>query len=105
MRKMGSNSDKFFKKNQEISKHWLYLALLSLAIAGFYSILIVALRTPGLKDLIEDKNFFRTALIIHVDFSVLIWFLSCCLIFITSIVDKKNNYILNKPNQIKKKPK
>ncbi|MBF0185752.1 MAG: cbb3-type cytochrome c oxidase subunit I [Magnetococcales bacterium] len=55
---------------------WLLLALLSLVGAGLVVILIVLARTPVIHDLIPWTGSFRTALVIHVDLSVLVWFLS-----------------------------
>lgn len=54
---------------------WIYLGIASLALAGFYSVALVLLRSPGLSDFI-DKDLFRTALVIHVNLSVLVWLLS-----------------------------
>lgn len=81
--------------NLLVAKKWLYLSIFSLTISGLYSILIVALRTPILRDLFLDKGFFKTALIIHVDCSVVLWFLSFAMVFITSICNKSYNFVLN----------
>ncbi len=54
---------------------WLLLGLGALIAAGIYSILLVSSRTPGIEALIPWIDFFHTALIVHVDLSVLIWFL------------------------------
>ena len=86
--------ENFFLQNKEISIKWLYLALFSLLISGFYSIIIVALRTPLIGELIKNKDFFKISLVIHVDCSVLVWFLSCCGIFMAAISNKKYNYLL-----------
>lgn len=58
------------------ASRWLGLGVFSLLAAGVYSLLLVSSRTPGLQDLIPHENFFRTALVVHVNLSVLIWFLS-----------------------------
>ncbi|MCU7958565.1 MAG: cbb3-type cytochrome c oxidase subunit I [gamma proteobacterium symbiont of Bathyaustriella thionipta] len=55
---------------------WLCLGLGSLIVAGIFSILLVLSRTPQLQDMIPWLDFFHTALVVHVDMSVLIWFLS-----------------------------
>ncbi|CAK0779376.1 conserved membrane hypothetical protein [Gammaproteobacteria bacterium] len=55
---------------------WLVLGITALAIAGVFAILLVLARTPGLSALFPTTDFFRTALIVHVDQSVLIWFLA-----------------------------
>lgn len=59
-----------------VTKLWLILAVLSLACAGILSILLVLLRTPGIEAFIPYHDFFHTALVAHVDLSVLVWMLS-----------------------------
>jgi hypothetical protein len=53
---------------------WLWLALASLAASGVFSILLVLSRAPWTKDLFAAEDFFRVALVAHVDLSVLVWF-------------------------------
>jgi hypothetical protein len=53
---------------------WLGLALASLVGAGVFSILLVLSRAPYVKDLFPFVDFFRVALVVHVDLSVLVWF-------------------------------
>ena len=53
---------------------WLMLGLASLIGAGVFSILLVLARTPYLQHLFPSPEFFRVALILHVDLSVLVWF-------------------------------
>ncbi len=55
---------------------WLGLGVIALAASGVFSLLLVASRTPLLKDLIPIADFFRVALVVHVDLSVLVWFLA-----------------------------
>lgn len=55
---------------------WLILALSSLAGSGLVVILILLARTPVLYDLMPWTGSFKTALVIHVDLSTLVWFLS-----------------------------
>lgn len=56
---------------------WAALSVAALAVAGLFVLLIVPARTPGLQDMLPwDPNvFFRQALVTHVVFSVVIWFL------------------------------
>lgn len=56
---------------------WAALSVAALAIAGLLVLLIVPARTPVLQDMLPwDPNvFFRQALVTHVVFSVVIWFL------------------------------
>lgn len=56
---------------------WLSLALGSLVVGGLFTILIVMSRTPGIQDVFPWIDFFHTALVVHVDLTVLVWFLSC----------------------------
>ena len=55
---------------------WLGLGLLALVASGLFSILLVLSRTPQLQTLFPVADFFRVALVVHVDLSVLVWFLS-----------------------------
>ena len=55
---------------------WLLLGIAALIGAGLLAILLVLARTPGVNALIPIKDFFRAALIVHVDLSVLIWFMA-----------------------------
>jgi len=55
---------------------WLSLALASLVVGGLFTILIVLSRTPVFQEIIPWVDFFHTALVVHVDLTVLVWFLS-----------------------------
>ena len=55
---------------------WLFLGLAALVIGGMFTILIVLSRTPFFQDIIPWLDFFRTALVVHVDLTVLVWFLA-----------------------------
>jgi hypothetical protein len=55
---------------------WLGLGIAALALAGVFAILLVVARAPGTSSLFPTQDFFRVALIVHVDQSVLIWFLA-----------------------------
>ncbi len=70
--------DKYMDKalaNQNIQK-WLRNGIVALAVAGLYSIILVLLRTPQLSHFFTDKSMFKSALVIHVNLSVLVWLLS-----------------------------
>ena len=56
---------------------WLWLGLAALIASGLFSILLVLSRAPYTKDLFAFTDFFRVALVVHVDFSVLVWFAAC----------------------------
>ena len=55
---------------------WLALGVTALALAGIFAILLVVARIPGTAALFPTQDFFRVALTVHVDQSVLIWFLA-----------------------------
>ncbi|MBS0466585.1 MAG: cbb3-type cytochrome c oxidase subunit I [Proteobacteria bacterium] len=59
-----------------LSRGWLWLGLAALIGSGLFSILLVASRTPYVNQLLPTTNFFHIALVLHVDLSVLVWFVS-----------------------------
>ena len=50
-----------------LARGWLWLGLLALIGSGIYSVLLVASRTPGVNQLLPVADFFRVALVVHVD--------------------------------------
>ena len=58
------------------ARFWLFLGLFSLILSGLFAVLIVLARTPYLQDIIPFADFFHSALVVHVDLSVLVWFLA-----------------------------
>jgi len=54
---------------------WLLLSLGALVVGGLFSVLIVLSRTPYFQEIIPWTDFFHTALVVHVDMTVLVWFL------------------------------
>ena len=65
-----------YNNAQRMTAGWLFLGLAALVIGGMFTILIVLSRTPFFQDFIPWLNFFRTALVVHVDLTVLVWFLA-----------------------------
>ena len=59
-----------------LARAWLGLGIAALVGSGLLAVLLVASRTPGLQDFFPRRDFFRAALVVHVDLSVLIWFLA-----------------------------
>ena len=59
-----------------LARAWFALALFALGVSALLAIVLVAARTPifGLAGL--GSGFFRTALVMHVNLGVLVWFLS-----------------------------
>lgn len=77
---------------QRLSIGWLWLGLGSLIIAGIFSILLVLSRVPQAQDFIPWIDFFHTSIVIHVDMSVLIWFLSYGALLWTITTRRLNGY-------------
>jgi cytochrome c oxidase subunit I len=57
-----------------LARGWLWLGLAALVGSGLFSVLLVLARTPGVNAWLPGTDFFRTALVVHVDLSVLVWF-------------------------------
>jgi cytochrome c oxidase subunit 1 len=74
------------------TRAWLLLGLTSLVGAGLFSLLLVLARTPTIQELIPLVDFFRTALVVHVNLSVLIWLLSMAGV-IWSLASSKDSVI------------
>lgn len=60
---------------------WLLLGVGALIAAGLFSLLLVLSRTPAIQEIIPWTDFFHTALVVHVDLSVLIWFMAFAALF------------------------
>ncbi|WP_420476985.1 tetratricopeptide repeat protein [Noviherbaspirillum sp. ST9] len=56
---------------------WLYLALAALALSTFCAVLLVSARAPLPGALAASGELFSRALVLHVTFAVVVWFLSC----------------------------
>lgn len=54
---------------------WLLLSFGALVVGGLFTILIVLSRTPYFQEIIPWVDFFHTAIVVHVDLTVLVWFL------------------------------
>lgn len=63
-------------QSRRVIAAWIILGLLSLVAAGVFSLLLVLARTPVIQSLIPFADFFRVALVVHVNLSVLVWLLS-----------------------------
>lgn len=62
-------------ERRALAAAWLWLAIAALAASGVFSILLVAARAPFLQPLLPTTvDFFRVALVVHVDLAVLVWF-------------------------------
>lgn len=59
-----------------LARAWLWLGLAALIGAGLFSVLLVVSRTPYVSQWLPVADFFRVALVVHVDLSVLVWFMA-----------------------------
>ena len=62
--------------SRRLASGWLWLGIASLVGAGLFAILLVLSRTPYVQDIFPWVDFFHTALVVHVDLSVLLWFMA-----------------------------
>ena len=67
--------------SRQLARAWLLLGIAALVGAGLLAILLVLSRTPGIQNVFPLRDFFRAALIVHVDLSVLIWFVAFAGVF------------------------
>jgi hypothetical protein len=64
-------------ERRRLAAAWLLLGVAALVASGLYSLLLVAARAPFLAPFLPTADFFHTALVVHVDLSVLVWFVAC----------------------------
>ncbi|GKT12722.1 MAG: cytochrome c oxidase subunit I [Thiomicrorhabdus sp.] len=83
---------KFDELNKTAAKPWLVFASSALGISALLAILLVLSRVPGVQDYFGLQALFHTILVLHVNFSVLVWLLS----FVGFI------WVLHKPIQLNK---
>lgn len=62
-------------QSRRLTIGWILLTLGALVIGGLFTILIVLSRTPYFQEIIPWVDFFHTAIVVHVDLTVLVWFL------------------------------
>jgi cytochrome c oxidase subunit I len=61
---------------RKLTTGWLLLGLSALVVGGLYTILVVLSRTPFFQNIVPWVDFFHTALVVHVNLTVLVWFLA-----------------------------
>lgn len=59
-----------------LSRPWLLLAIGAIGISALFAVLLVVARTPLLQQVFGAADLFHTVLVLHVNFSVLIWLLA-----------------------------
>ena len=62
--------------SRQLARAWLRLGVAALIGSGILALLLVLSRTPGIQDSFPLKNFFRASLVVHVDLSVMVWFMA-----------------------------
>lgn len=68
-------------KTKSLSRYWLLVGVIALAIAGLYSLVLVVARNPS-TDIPVFNTHFHRSLVAHVDLSELVWFLAiACLLW------------------------
>ncbi len=82
-------------QRRDLATKWFVLSVVALAIAGVFSVLLVLARMPLIGELIPYADFFHTALVIHVDMSVLVWILAfACVLW--SLAGQTGFYLVNR---------
>lgn len=65
-----------------LARYWLLIGVAALAIAGLYSLVLAGGRSPSLGESALLARLFHKTLVVHVDLSVLVWFLAmACLLW------------------------
>ena len=83
---------------RSLARAWLWLGMAALIGSGLFAILLVVSRTPGLQKLFPVADFFRLALVVHVDLSVLVLDGGACEVGIEStILDLSRMKTLKRP--------
>lgn len=61
---------------RRLARAWLWLGLLALMGSGLFAVLLVLSRTPVINAWFPVADFYRLALVVHVDLSALVWFVA-----------------------------
>ncbi len=73
---------------------WIWLGVYALLAAGVMSLLLALARTPLIQNILPGKDFFHVALVVHVDLSVLVWFMACAGVVWTLFGKRQTNWNL-----------
>ncbi|MDD5249144.1 MAG: cbb3-type cytochrome c oxidase subunit I [Rhodocyclaceae bacterium] len=76
---------------RRLARAWLAVGLCALAGGGLLAILLVLARTPGIQDLLPLRDFFRAALIAHVDLTVAVWFMAFAAVMWSALGDARGD--------------
>lgn len=77
-----------------LARRWLGLAVGSLVLAGVLAVLLVAGRLPGVDALLGDGTLFKRFLVIHVDLSLVVWFVAFELSLISMLPARRDDGLL-----------
>lgn len=66
---------KLNSNNNDLSRNWFILSVVSLAISGLFAVFLVISRSPHINEFIPHANLFKSSLSIHVNLSVTVWLL------------------------------
>lgn len=69
------------EKLKPISRWWLFTGVIAVAIAGLYSLPLAAARSPQVRENPVLQRLFQDALVVHVNLSVLVWFITIACLF------------------------
>lgn len=72
---------------------WLALAVSAMGLSALFAILLVASRTPWLVDWFSYHDRFHQALVLHVNFAVLIWLLSFISMLWLGVLESRNIWL------------
>ncbi|MFO0390057.1 MAG: cbb3-type cytochrome c oxidase subunit I [Alphaproteobacteria bacterium] len=78
---------------KSLSRWWLLIGCWSVALAGLFSIVLVVARAPQLKEMPLFTRLFHEALVVHVDLSVLVWFMAIACLLWSIMVAKSRSFI------------
>jgi len=81
------------EKHKSISRWWLIVGVIALAVAGLYSLTLVIGRAPVLSNNLEIQRIFKDALVVHVDLSVLLWFLAVACMLWSLVTSRSGSFL------------
>lgn len=76
-------------RKRSLAECWMWLGVAAVAVAGLYALVPVIGRTPQLKDLSIVQQLFDVALVVHVDLSVLVWFLAMLMMGASGLLEAR----------------
>lgn len=62
--------------SRRLATAWFAFAVAALGVSTLFALLLIASRTPGVGAMLPGHDFFYSALVLHVDMSVIVWVLA-----------------------------